>query len=221
MGIVYKLTSPSGKIYIGQTIRDFNKRIMEHCSNSEKSIISNSINKYGFHNFKCEILFDGNNNELNDKEIYYIKFYNSLEPNGYNVRTGGSNGSHSELSRQRMREKKLGDLNPNYGKPRTERFIQIMKEKTSGINHHFYGKQLSYQHKLNLSKSHKNYDLPIYLIKVKERPEKYSSTGYAIINHPNLKNKYFTSKKISDEDKYKLAIEYLNSCKDEGSTTKQ
>lgn len=33
-------------------------------------------------------------NELNDKEIYYIKKYNTLFPNGYNVSSGGSNGAH-------------------------------------------------------------------------------------------------------------------------------
>lgn len=119
-----------------------------------------------------------------------------------------------------MREKKLGPLNHNYGKPKSEHFIKTMKEKKSGANHHFYGKQLSYEHKLNLSKSHKKSDLPMYLVKIKDRPKTHQYGGYAVVNHPKLHTKYFIGKSKPDEEKYKLAFEYLNSYKDEGSTTK-
>lgn len=125
-----------------------------------------------------------------------------------------------EISKQRMRDKKLGPLNHNYGKPRSEDFCKIMKEKKSGENHHFFGKQLNYQHKLNLSKSHKKDDLPMYLVKIKERPHIYHYGGYAVVNHPYLSNRHFTSKKFTDEEKYNMALNYLNSYKDEGSTTK-
>ena len=51
-----------------------------------------SINKYGEDNFTFETIDSANNlNELNDKEIYWINFYNSISPNGYNV-TGGGQG---------------------------------------------------------------------------------------------------------------------------------
>ena len=45
----------------------------------------------------------------------------------------------------------------------------------------------------------------------KSRPEFYQSSGYVFINHPNLKTKYFTSKKFTDKEKYNMALEYLNS----------
>ena len=41
----------------------------------------------------------------------------------------------------------------------------------------------------------------MYIVYVKERPSQYQSSGYAILNHPVLKHKYFTSKKLSDEEK--------------------
>lgn len=221
MGIIYKITSPSGKIYIGQTTRTLEKRFKEHCSGYENTIISKAIQKYGAEQFVKEVVFTGGDDELDVKEKNYIELYNSLEPNGYNIRTGGSNGKHSELSRQRMREKKIGVLNHNFGKPRSEQFKQIMKEKKSGSNHHFYGKQLNYQHKLNLSKSHKKDDLPMYVVKIKPRLEMHHYGGYAVVNHPFLKNKHFTSKKFTEEEKLVMALEYLNSYKeDEGSTTK-
>jgi hypothetical protein len=51
-----------------------------------------SINKYGEDNFEFETIDSANNlDELNDKEIYWINFYNSVSPNGYNV-TGGGQG---------------------------------------------------------------------------------------------------------------------------------
>jgi group I intron endonuclease len=219
MGIIYKLASPSGKIYIGQTTRTFEKRFKEHCSQTENSIICQAIKKYEADKISKEVLYEGDDSELDDKEKYYIAFFNSLEPHGYNIRTGGSNGKHSEISKQRMREKKMGSANHNYGKPRSEHFKQLMREKKSGANHHFYGKHLDEQHKLNLSKAHKKDDLPMYLVRIKDRP-KIHCGGYAIVNHPLLPTKYFTSKKFTDEQKLNMALEYLNSYKDEGSTTK-
>ena len=49
----------------------------------------------------------------------------------------------------------------------------------------------------------------MYVVYVKERPQYYQSSGYAVVNHPTLKNKHFTSKKLSDEEKLKLALEYI------------
>lgn len=49
----------------------------------------------------------------------------------------------------------------------------------------------------------------MYMVYVKERPQNYSGDGYAVVNHPLLKNKYFRSKKLTDEEKFKLAMNYL------------
>jgi hypothetical protein len=58
----------------------------------------------------------------------------------------------------------------------------------------------------------------MYLVKIKERPECHHYGGYAVCNHPHLKNKHFTSKKFTDEEKLQKALDYLKS--GEGSTTK-
>jgi hypothetical protein len=78
-------------------------------------------------------------------------------------------------------------------------------------NHHFFGKHLTLEHKLALSVSHKKEDYPMYLVSIKARPEIYHYGGFAITNHPILANKHFTSKKFTNEEKYKLALDYLNS----------
>lgn len=109
-----------------------------------------------------------------------------------------------------MRIAKLGERNPNFGKPRTEDFKQKLSKAKSGERHHFWGKHFTEEHKLNLSKSHKKSDLPMYLVYIKARPTRYCFEGYAVTNHPVLKTKYFTSKKLTLEIKLKQAMEYLN-----------
>ena len=214
MGYIYCITSPSGKKYIGQTIRNYEKRFKEHCSLSNSCIIlEKAILKYGKDKMKFEILLIVDNELLNEYEIKFIDIYDTLEPKGYNIRTGGIKAKHSKASCQRMREAKLGDKNHNFGKPRTDAAKLAISNAKSGEKHHFYGKELSIEHKLALSKSHKksHVDLPMYIVYIKERPAQYQASGYAVLNHPVLKHKYFTSKKLSDEEKLNKAYEYLNS----------
>lgn len=85
---IYKITNLiNGKIYIGQSV-DPMRRFSEHCSNCDYvSLIHQAIKKYGKKNFKMEIIDQGE--DYNEKEKYWIKYYNSLTPNGYNIATGG------------------------------------------------------------------------------------------------------------------------------------
>ena len=215
MGIIYCLTSPSGKRYIGQTTRPLNTRISEHAKCPGSCILlENAIKKYGIETFLIECIFDDLENELLDEyEVKCVDIFDTMEPSGYNIRVGGASGSkHSVESKQRMRESKLGSKNHNFGKPRSETCKLAISNSKSGEKHHFFGKELTYEHKLNLSKSHKNDDLPMYMVFLKERPQAFQGAGYTIINHPILKTKYFTSKKLSLEDKYKLALNYLQTC---------
>lgn len=213
MGIIYKITSPSGKSYIGQTMRSFEKRKGEHLKCPGSCIILESaIKKYG-DEMEFEVLLEANDTHLDKYESQFIELYQTLEPHGYNIRTGGSAGKHSELSRERMRTSKLGVLNHNFGKPRSEETRNLISFAKSGEKHHFYGKTFTEEHKLKVALSHRksHSELPMYMVYVKERPEQYQSSGYAIVNHPSLKSKYFTVKLLSDKEKYDMALAYLNS----------
>jgi group I intron endonuclease len=111
MGIIYCLTSPSGKKYIGQTKRSFDKRLKEHSNCAGNCIIlENAIKKYGIDSFDYEILIEINDTLLDEYETKFIDLLDTLEPNGYNVRSGGKIAAHSELSKERMRQSKLGDI---------------------------------------------------------------------------------------------------------------
>lgn len=97
VGYIYKLTSPSGKSYIGQTTMDPEKRWGSGYNYSRQGLIGKAIDKYSWQNIKREIIetVETNNiNELivklNDREIYWGQKYNTLCPGGYNLSLGGN-----------------------------------------------------------------------------------------------------------------------------------
>ena len=52
-------------------------------------ILHKAFRKYGFNNFIVEEIEEVENSLLNNREIYWINFYNSIIPNGYNMTFGG------------------------------------------------------------------------------------------------------------------------------------
>lgn len=89
-GFIYKYTSPSGKSYIGQTCRSLKERAGKDGNDyANCSIFFSAIKKYGFKNFKVEVLEETDLTNIDEREEYYIKFFNTLQPNGYNIQKGG------------------------------------------------------------------------------------------------------------------------------------
>lgn len=90
---IYKITNNiNGKIYIGQSIHP-KRRWIEHKTKAKTKAdnfpIHLAISKYGSENFSFEIIEWAKN--YNQREKDWIKFYNSICPNGYNIAKGGSN----------------------------------------------------------------------------------------------------------------------------------
>lgn len=75
------------KVYIGQSVNAEN-RFKQHCKKSSDSLISRAIHKYGKEHFWYEIL-ESQVENYNDREKYWIKYYNSVKPFGYNLTEGG------------------------------------------------------------------------------------------------------------------------------------
>lgn len=96
-GFIYKYTSPNGKSYIGQTTTSLITRSGKRGKNYFGCpVFYKAIIKYGFKNFSVEILGEFELNQLNKKEKYYIETFNTLIPNGYNVKDGGQDTSRRE-----------------------------------------------------------------------------------------------------------------------------
>jgi phage anti-repressor protein len=80
---VYKITNLiNGKIYIGKTINHHTGYM------GSGTLIIKAIKKYGIHNFKKEMLITYTNDDtmLKKYETYFIRKYNTLYPNGYNIK---------------------------------------------------------------------------------------------------------------------------------------
>lgn len=99
---IYKITSPSGKIYIGQSI-DIKRRINRYKSNLNASIgqikLNRSFNKYGINFHKFEIIELCLEKYLNNMERYYQDKYKSVE-NGLNLRYTASNDKTGKMSEE-------------------------------------------------------------------------------------------------------------------------
>ena len=79
------------KVYVGQAV-DPHKRFAGHLSevrqNRDNSAIHGAMNKYGVENFYMEVL-EGPISNYNEREKFWISFFNSVSPNGYNILAGG------------------------------------------------------------------------------------------------------------------------------------
>lgn len=97
-GFIYKITNTlNGKIYIGQTIQNIKERFYQHCAlkcskDVLKMAIHKAILKYGKQNFSIEVIEEVESENLNEREIYWIKYFNSYK-NGYNKTLGGQGGN--------------------------------------------------------------------------------------------------------------------------------
>ena len=88
---IYKINFPNGKCYIGQS-SNIIRRMREHNCTKKNYPICNAIQKYGpIKEFEfLEEIEPENLAKMNEKEQYYINFYNStINGNGYNIAKGG------------------------------------------------------------------------------------------------------------------------------------
>ena len=85
------------KKYIGQTKVSLRTRIKRHIRESVNykynSILYLSFIKYGIKNFNVSVLELCEESELNDKEKYWIKQLETMSPKGYNLTSGGGQGT--------------------------------------------------------------------------------------------------------------------------------
>ena len=128
-GIIYVITNKiNGKQYVGQTTVSLQKRFIAHICNSKVHgyKLARAIVKYGKDNFEVtEFATCFSKEALDQLEIELIAEWDLIK-NGYNLKTGGSHGKHTEESRKAMsrgitkeiREQlskaKMGSSNPMY-----------------------------------------------------------------------------------------------------------
>lgn len=122
MGVIYKIEHKvNHMIYIGQTYRTFNERLAEHLKTKRNYHVDNALRKYGVQNFYLDVLEEVEDNLLDERERYWIEFYDCVSPKGYNNTYGGEGGKMSEHTKQKisnsLKGRFVGELNPMFGKP--------------------------------------------------------------------------------------------------------
>lgn len=117
-------------VYITTDLSTGKQYIGDHYGEERDSYLGSGIHllrairRYGSKNFKRHILeiFE-TKKEAFDAQEKYIKKYNTLEPNGYNISpTGGLRKKgclkHSVETKRKISESRMGEKNWNYGKTR-------------------------------------------------------------------------------------------------------
>lgn len=170
---IYKLTNKvNNKIYIGLTTESISERCRKRIAeanyrNSRSSYILNAIRKYGSENFTVEQIDTANSlDELQQKEINYIKMYNSTDRNiGYNLTKGGEGNLGLKMSNEtkdKIRQKALGRI---WSEEKKLKHSEILKnaniDYTKGIEN-------CRLHNLKTSKKVEEYDLNNNLLRTFE-----------------------------------------------------
>lgn len=130
--VIYKITNPTGKIYIGKTNNFCNRmNSYKNLNNKSQKAIHASIIKYGWDLHTVEILEEAEPEKLNNLEKYYIKKYSSFSkynPNGLNLTEGGE----GTMGRKDNIETKIKRAEKHIGSKRSEETKKLMSDLKKG-----------------------------------------------------------------------------------------
>jgi hypothetical protein len=196
-GIIYKATSPSCRVYVGQTLQSFSRRKTEHYRDAfnercgmYSSKFHRAIRKY-VNDFRWEILYKNIPEDLLDiAEMCAIYIYDSYY-GGYNCTFGGDGAKGrvwTDLQREERSRSLKSVLNPMYGKIGANFGKKFSDETKRKMSESWRNRRLSSCQLLNLEKWRNKK----FVYKVKEPSGKIID----IIGIDNLK-KYLISEKVS------------------------
>ena len=146
MYTIYKHTSPSGKVYIGQTVKkNLNQRWLKGVGYKDTPLFWKVIQKYGWDNILHEVIQTTDTKEKADiLEKMWISFYRK-HTGVYNLTNGGEGTfgwKHSIETRKRFSQfwyqywsthpHRIGKDHPCYGKPRSEETKKRISEAKKG-----------------------------------------------------------------------------------------
>lgn len=173
-GYIYKITNKiNNKIYIGKTKNSIHSRWVNHVwiSNTKKQLttkLHRAIHKYGVQNFIIEEIEKCLLEDLDKREIYWIKYLKSTDNSiGYNICRGGEGGTggdhfkehhHSLETREKMSLNRKGKFNSNYNNHwnQSDELKRLHSKLSSGKNNGMYGKHQSSETKEKIRNSKLN-----------------------------------------------------------------
>ena len=219
---IYKITNTqNGKIYIGQS-RHIYRRWTEHkCDAKDESnptLLYKAFRKHGEQNFKFEVLEECSPDNLTDRENYWIYHYNTLSPNGYNIKAPVESGFYvcvPDYVNEILHDLRYSDL----------KFVDIAKkfnlssEQISKINSGICWRLEGFNYPIRLSYGDWDQSLVVPLLKkgykTKEIAEELGTTKSTIESYMYTNNihttdfrKRLTSNKLTilEKDNQKIAF---------------
>jgi group I intron endonuclease len=142
---IYKITSPTGKIYIGQSkniLQRFKFYSFYNCKNQTK--LYNSFKKHKVENHFFEIIEECSVKHLNEREEYWINHLNSIKK-GLNIQNGGNASPRNIETKKKISRSLTGKTkSPSH---------------RSNISSSRKGMRFTEQHKHNMSKSRFRYSI--------------------------------------------------------------
>ena len=193
MGYVYAIINKINcKRYVGQTIeKNVQKRWKNHFKQgSNCRYLKHALAKYGKDNFKFEVLLTCDNDKLDMYENYYMKLFNTMVPNGYNLREAGNHGHHNEETKQ-----KIGESVKMYYANLPDEEKKAMYDKQRGHNNHNFGKKMSEEQRQKMIKN----------IKTKKAVECYN------LNHEFIRT-FESAREAARTNGYKSSANIAHCC---------
>ncbi len=189
--VIYKITSPNNRIYIGKTFQwkvRYNSYKIRYGIN--QPLLNRSLLKYGFLSHKVDVIesFVSDKNWASGKEMFWIRTYMSNrckypEQNGLNLTDGGEGTCGYKKTKQQIdnhRKAMIGKPSPKRGIPLSEEIKLKISKKLSG--------------RTGNTKGMKNL---------------MSAQGKENVRMANIGNKYALGRKRTDETKEKLSISHM------------
>lgn len=195
-GVIYKLTSPNNKIYIGQTI-NFKNRCRKYKYNEFKRQIKlwNNCVKYKWNPIDTiEIIEVCLIDDLDNREIYWINKCDSFNY-GLNSDLGGKGRrgfKHSDKTKEKLRK-------INFGKKHTEDTKMKISQASKNIS------EETREKKRNASKGRKHTEETKLMIGNLNRGRKLTEEQKLKVSKANIGNKKMLGKHHSNETKKKIS----------------
>ena len=179
---IYKIENKlNGKVYIGQSI-NIEERWKQHKRNYSflTSNFYKAIQEFGINNFNWFIIEECNKKELNEKEKYWINFYDSIN-NGYNMKIGGS--YHKKLTDEQLNfiiedliknELTIKEISKEYNVTTTYIYEINRGERNKQNNRIYPLRKLNWENKNSLNGDEIIKDLQNLSLSIKDIIDKYN-----------------------------------------------
>ena len=144
-GVVYLLTSPSGKQYVGQTW-DYERRMAEYRRGHGHGEIGIAVETHGWDNFAAVKIARGvqTQDALDATEDAFSKLLGTMWPHGYNLQECGYGGKQNEKTKEKIRASLRG-------KPKSPETRAKISASMSGEKSSCFGKPKSAETRKKMS----------------------------------------------------------------------